>query len=128
MTFIRISSESPVPVYQQIVEQIQNLTGSQQLKPGIRLPTVRQLASDLGIAVNTAARAYQTLEREGIIETRGRHGTIVAARGHPRYSGAECRRRLSESIDQALVTGYHLGLSRDEIRTVFEERLEAFRL
>lgn len=48
------------------------------LTPGERLPTVRELAGELGLAVNTVARAYRELEGAGIIETRGRHGTFVA--------------------------------------------------
>jgi DNA-binding transcriptional regulator YhcF (GntR family) len=48
------------------------------LSPGTKLPTVRQLAGELGLAVNTVARAYRELEVAGILETRGRHGTFVA--------------------------------------------------
>ena len=47
--------------------------------PGTRLPTVRRLAGDLGLAVNTVARAYRELERDGLVVTRGRNGTVVAA-------------------------------------------------
>jgi DNA-binding transcriptional regulator YhcF (GntR family) len=49
------------------------------LAPGTRLPPVRRLAEDLGLAANTVARAYRELEAAGVVETRGRHGTVVAA-------------------------------------------------
>lgn len=128
MAFVRVSLDSSVPIYRQIVDQLKDLVAGQQLKPGMQLPTVRQLATDLGIAVNTVARAFRELEREGIIVTGGRRGSVVAPRDHPRYSEAERYRRLSQALDQALVAGYHLRFSREEIRQIFEERLSAFEL
>jgi len=79
-----LDPSSPVPPYEQVRSQIadQALTG--ELPPGHRLPTVRRLAEDLGIAVNTVARAYRELEQDGVVVTRGRHGTFVAVRGQDR--------------------------------------------
>lgn len=73
-----IDTDSPTPPYEQVRSQVVALVRSSDLTPGTRLPTVRRLAGDLGIAANTVARAYRELERGGIVETRGRHGTFVA--------------------------------------------------
>ena len=70
---------SPVPPYEQVRAQLARLVHSGELVPGTRLPTVRRLAGDLGLAANTVARAYRELERDGLITTRGRNGTVVAA-------------------------------------------------
>jgi DNA-binding transcriptional regulator YhcF (GntR family) len=73
-----IDQQSVVPPYEQILDQIAALVRDRRLAPGARLPTVRRLADDLGLAPNTVARAYRELERHGVVETRGRRGTFVA--------------------------------------------------
>ena len=75
---IRIDPESRVPLYAQIVEQIQAHIAAGQLTPGDQLPTIRQLAADLRINFNTVVRAYLELEREGLISTQRGRGTFVA--------------------------------------------------
>ena len=75
---IRIDSGSPVPPYEQVRAQLAAQIIDRELAVGTRLPTVRRLAADLGLAVNTVARAYRELEGAGLVETRGRHGTVVA--------------------------------------------------
>src|SRR3954462_7611630 len=66
------------PLFDQLRSQIIEGIRSGRLEPGTRLPTVRELASELSMAVNTVARAYRELETAGILETRGRFGTFVA--------------------------------------------------
>ena len=73
-----IDPESPAPPFEQIRTQVVELVHGGKLAPGSRLPTVRRLATDLGVAANTVARAYRELEQAGVVETRGRHGTFVA--------------------------------------------------
>ena len=75
---IRIDPASAVPPYEQVRGQLARMIGDGRLPVGTRLPAVRQLATDLGLAVNTVARAYRELEGAGLVETRGRHGTVVA--------------------------------------------------
>jgi len=65
------------PPYEQIRVQVARQVEDGRLQPGDRLPTVRRLAEDLGIAANTVARAYRELEHGGVIETRGRAGSFV---------------------------------------------------
>jgi DNA-binding transcriptional regulator YhcF (GntR family) len=78
---IEIDPASSTPPYEQLRAQILAAINSGELAPGDRLPTVRKLAGDLGLAPNTAARAYRELEADAIIETRGRNGSYVKAQG-----------------------------------------------
>ncbi|MFF1828916.1 GntR family transcriptional regulator [Paenarthrobacter sp. NPDC058040] len=74
---ITIDLADPVPPYEQIRRQLSSLITVGALAPGSRLPTVRSLAADLGIAAGTVARAYKELEQSGLIEARRRNGTVV---------------------------------------------------
>ena len=76
---ISVDPSSAVPPYEQVRLAIAAEVRGGQLVPGARLPTVRRLASDLGLAPNTVARAYRELEQDQVVETRGRNGTFVAA-------------------------------------------------
>ncbi len=75
---LRIDPASSAPPYEQLRDQIEALTRVGELAAGDRLPTVRRLAGDLGIAPGTVARAYRELELNGLLETRGRAGTFIA--------------------------------------------------
>lgn len=79
---LRVEPDSHVPPYEQIRSQIATMASSGVVSEGSRLPSIRQLASDLGLAGGTVARAYRELEREGVIATRGRHGTFIE-KAHP---------------------------------------------
>ena len=74
---IEISPYSPVPIYQQLISQLREMIQEGKLKQGESLPAIRGLALQLGIAINTVARAYQELEREGLIISNGRKGSFV---------------------------------------------------
>jgi len=76
-----IDPRSGTPPYEQLRAAIVRAVGRGQLGPGTRLPTVRKLADDLGLAPNTVARSYRALERDKVIETRGRHGSFIATFG-----------------------------------------------
>lgn len=76
---IHVDANASVAPYEQVRAQIAELIRSGSLPVGARLPTVRKLAEDLGLAINTVARSYKELEADHLVETRGRHGTIVAA-------------------------------------------------
>jgi GntR family transcriptional regulator len=79
---LELDPRSPVPPYEQLRQQITALLLGGGLAAGDRLPAIRQLANDLGIASGTVARAYRELEGDGVVATKGRHGTIV--QGAPR--------------------------------------------
>ncbi|HLL67195.1 MAG TPA: GntR family transcriptional regulator [Micromonosporaceae bacterium] len=107
---IDIDTDSPVPPYEQVRLGIAARARSGSLPAGTRLPAVRQLAADLGLAANTVARAYRELEQAGLVETRGRHGTVITAQasGVPPEAQrlatayAEQTRRLGVQPEQAL--------------------------
>ncbi|MDG4837652.1 GntR family transcriptional regulator [Micromonospora sp. WMMD967] len=78
---IVVDAASPTPPYEQLRAQLARQIQDRSLTVGTRLPTIRRLAADLGLAVNTVGRAYRELEEAGLIETRGRAGSFVSAAG-----------------------------------------------
>lgn len=86
---IRIDPASPTPPYEQLRSQLVDAVDAGELVAGSRLPTVRRLAEDLGLAPGTVARAYRELELSGFIETRGRNGSFISARGDAREQSAQ---------------------------------------
>ncbi|MFJ8309235.1 MULTISPECIES: GntR family transcriptional regulator [unclassified Streptomyces] len=105
--------------YEQLRAQIADRARSGKLPVGYKLPTVRGLAEELGLAANTVAKAYRALESDGVIETRGRNGTFVAAAGD-----------ASERLAAAAAAAYageakRLGLGRDAARAAVEDALRA---
>jgi DNA-binding transcriptional regulator YhcF (GntR family) len=84
---ISVDLGSPTPPYEQIRLQVSALIAAGGLTAGTRLPAVRSLAADLGLAAGTVARAYKELEQSGLIETRRRNGTVVV--GLPAYGAAD---------------------------------------
>lgn len=100
---ITIDTLAPEAPYEQIREQIRAQVTSGELNPGTRLPTVRRLAGDLGLATNTVARAYRELESLGVIETRGRAGSVVTGDGVERAA----REAAQEFVDRVQALGVH---------------------
>ncbi len=78
MQWVRLDAESNIPLFDQLRTAVIEAIRDGRLAPGTRLPTVRELAGELGLAVNTVARAYRELETAGVVETRRRLGTFVA--------------------------------------------------
>lgn len=76
--WVQVDSGASQPLFDQLRTQIIEAVRGGRLLAGIRLPTVRELAAELGLAVNTVARAYRELETAGIVETKGRFGTFIA--------------------------------------------------
>lgn len=113
----RVDPTSQVPPFEQVRDQLALAVRTGDLAAGDRLPTVRALATDLGLASNTVARAYRELEQAGVIETRGRNGTFVAVHGSDRakeaaLATAAYARRLRE-----------LGITADEAVALVREAL-----
>ncbi len=84
---IVLDAGSAVPAYRQICDQVVAAVRSGALPTGTRLPTVRQLATDLDLAVNTVAKAYKQLEAEGHVATQGRNGTVVLGHAAAQSAG-----------------------------------------
>jgi DNA-binding transcriptional regulator YhcF (GntR family) len=90
---LAIDPGSSVPPFEQLRVQLLERVSSGELAPGAKLPTVRQLADDLGLAPNTVARCYRELERDQIIQTRGRNGSYVSAHGDAAHREAQAAAR-----------------------------------
>ena len=86
---VHVDPASPVPVFEQLRGQIERLVVTGILAPGAALPTIRDLATDLGLARGTVARVYDELARDGLVETRGRHGTRVLGPGRRQADAGE---------------------------------------
>jgi len=112
VTTISIDDTSPVPPFEQLRSQIADTIRSGRMEPGARLPTVRQLAGDLGIAPNTVARAYRALEDEDLVLAHGRNGTrVVDSDDLPNTRRADL---LSQAAKRYLSEARRLGADIDE--------------
>lgn len=109
---LTVDPGSAVPPYEQIRSQIEAMVATGTLAPGDRLPSIRQLAHDLGIAAGTVARAYTELESAGLVVSRRRTGTVVA--DGVAAPAAERRRRLAEAAEQYARTAALLGVAVDD--------------
>jgi DNA-binding transcriptional regulator YhcF (GntR family) len=122
---VELDETSPVPPYEQIRAQAAAMIGSGALPPGTRLPPIRQLAGDLGLAVNTVARAYRELEAGNLVTSRVRTGTVVAPR-RPQEpderTAADTRRLLTEAVRSFAATTRRLGIAdHDALAAVVAE-------
>lgn len=110
---LTVDLTSPVPPYEQLRAQIAGLIAAGQLRPEDRLPSVRQLAADLGLAGGTIARAYRELEQAGLVEGRGRHGTVV--KPDPAFSPEKRghQQELAAAADKLARVARNLGLGDD---------------
>lgn len=108
MPLVTIDDEAADPPYAQVREQVRAKVDAGELPAGTRLPPVRTLATELGLAVNTVARAYRELEALGVIETRGRAGSVVTGGGverAAREAAAEFAERMRElGVDRSEAT------------------------
>jgi GntR family transcriptional regulator len=120
MLTIEINHKKGLPIYLQIIEQIKHLIATGKLSIGDQLPTVRMLAVQLSINVNTVAKAYTELEWTGIVETRQGIGTFVKKQ-EAVLTAEERAKKLrfitSKFLDEALMYRYSI----QEIKTVIEE-------
>lgn len=105
---ITIDAASGQPPFEQVRSQLARKISDRTLAVGTRLPTVRALATELGLAANTVARAYRELEEAGMVETRGRAGTFVSALGE------SSRVALREAASDYANTARSLGIDPDE--------------
>ncbi|TGB11031.1 GntR family transcriptional regulator [Streptomyces sp. MZ04] len=111
------------PPYEQVRAQIAEQARGGVLPVGYKLPTVRGLAQELGLAANTVAKAYRALEADGVIETRGRHGTFVAAAGDAaaREASAAAQAFAERAQRLGLSEGAALDAARDALRAAYGE-------
>ncbi|PKM83816.1 MAG: GntR family transcriptional regulator [Firmicutes bacterium HGW-Firmicutes-13] len=114
---------SGVPIYKQIIKQIKHAAAGGLLTPGEQLPSVRELSESLTINPNTVSKAYQELEREGVIKIIHGVGTFVS---HEKISMDEAKKEdlIKSYIQQLFTEAYHLGLSKERLKKLFWEAYE----
>lgn len=108
---LTVDAASSTPVHEQIHDQIERLVLGGALPAKTRLPSIRQLAADLGVAAGTVARAYRDLERDGVLITRRPQGTFVSGRAR---ASKERRVALQELAERFASQAAQLGATADE--------------
>lgn len=119
---LRVLTTDPTPPYEQLRRQLTELISSGVLAPGDRLPPLRQLAADLGLAVGTVARSYRELETAGLVRSRRGGGTRVQATNDPVDPGRTAA-ALRESAESFVQQARLLGATNGEVRAAVEETL-----
>ena len=120
---LEIDAKSGVPFYRQIIEQVKFALARDDLAPGDRLPTVRQLAVDLSINPNTVIRAYRELELEGIIESHQGSGTFVGQRALE-VDPLEKKRMLDQILTDLLARASSYGFTIEAVLAGLSRRKE----
>jgi len=117
----RLSATDGVPVYRQIVNQVKYMVASGRLQPGQELPPIRALAERLVINPNTVVRAYNELQRDGVVESRHGSGTYISepAEKPSRESSAKV---LVPKIDSLLADASHLKVPLEDTLALVRER------
>ena len=123
---IHLSKNDGVPVYLQIVRQVQYLVAAGRLAPDQELPPIRVLADRLVINPNTVARAYRELETAGVVYKRGTAGTYVSAAGSP-LARRERLKILTGRIDALLAEARQMGVGLDELLDLVRRRDQALK-
>jgi GntR family transcriptional regulator len=117
--YITIDESDGRPVYRQVADEIKGLIARGELREGMALPPVRQVAADLGVNLNTIAAAYRELQKEGLVKVRHGSGAIVAARRVAQQNDTELRKSLRASLAHLVLA----GLPRAEIVEIVNEEI-----
>ena len=116
--YLTVDFEDKRPLYQQVIDGIKELIARGALKEGMSLPSVRQVAGDLGVNLNTIAAAYRQLQEEGLVDVRHGAGAVVKARRTESAGEDELRKGLRAVLTELVLAG--LG-ERDIVSRVREE-------
>lgn len=121
---LNLDFHSGLPIYTQIVNQIQSQLVNGILKPGDQLPTVRALASELRVNFNTVARAYRILDEERIISTQQGRGTYIMEVPPPEISEKLRQESLAELTQRFINEAFRLGFLEREVSKMVKDRLK----
>ncbi len=119
---LSVSMDDPTPPYEQLRRQFTVLIGTRVLTPGTRLPPLRQLAGDLGLAVGTVARTYRELESAGLIHSRRGAGTRVTQH-IPADAATDTTTHLTSILTAAVSQALTLGATPELIHSVVDDAL-----
>jgi GntR family transcriptional regulator len=119
--FIAIDDNDPRPVYLQIAASIKEQIQKGMLKPGDELPSVRNLARDLGINLHTARHAYQLLREQGVVQLRlGSRARIAPLRAAP-ADRMEIEKKVAPRLRELVTDAFHLGITPQQFRQLVNE-------
>jgi GntR family transcriptional regulator len=121
--FIRVETSSGMPITRQIADQVRGHCAGGTLRPGDRLPSVRELARDLAVNPNTVLRVYERLTAEGLLERRHGDGTYVADRLPAGRLKAE-RELLRQDVDRLVRRAGDLGVADADLRALLDAALD----
>ena len=124
---LQLDFHSGLPIYTQIVNQIQSQLVNGILKPGDQLPTVRSLASELRVNFNTVARAYRILDEARIISTQQGRGTYITEIPPPEVTEKLRKESLSELTQRYISEAYRLGFSEREVSQMVRDSLKLWK-
>lgn len=124
---LQLDSHSGLPIYTQIVNQIQSQLVNGILKPGDQLPTVRALAQELRVNFNTVARAYRMLDEARIISTQQGRGTYITEIPPPEVSEKLRHESLSALTHRFINEAFRLGFSEREVSQMVRDSLKAWK-
>jgi molybdate-binding protein/DNA-binding transcriptional regulator YhcF (GntR family) len=124
---IKLDSNSSTPLYQQIAAKLRQLIATEQVKPGDRLPSIRQLSQTLNVNPNTVCRAYLELEQEQILTSRRGGGTTVNSRGESPAIKVTRQKKLLDNVNEDIVNTLSQGYSPEELESAFYLSLARWR-
>jgi len=119
--YVSLDMDDPTPIYEQLILSIKELVNRGDLKPGDSLPTVRQLAQDLGVNLNTVARAYRELAGRGVLSVRQGRGAYVTS--HKARPSAADRKSLSKRLKGLVNEAVFFGIGPRELHTMLDSEL-----
>ncbi|MBU9714786.1 GntR family transcriptional regulator [Evansella tamaricis] len=122
--YFNIDPRKNTPLYEQIIHQVKEMCAKGILLPNEKLPSVRELSSQMVINPNTVSKAYQELERQGVIVTIRGRGTFISEEFHQTYD-PRLVEKLKQSLKQMIIDSHYAGISKEEltewIEKVYEE-------
>ena len=124
---LHIDFRSGLPIYTQIVNQVQSKVAGGVLEPGEQLPTVRALAEELRVNFNTVARAYRILDEARIISTQQGRGTFITEIPPPKVTEKLRKESLQALTERYLNEAMRLEFSEDEITEMIAEQIKAWK-
>ena len=117
---IKIDSRNSRPIYEQIIDSIKENILKGILRPGDKLPSVREMSSMITANPNTVSRAYMELERQGVTETLRGKGTFVSSNYKPKVE-EESMEKLKDDIKKIIVEAYYMGIEKEDMIQIIDD-------
>jgi GntR family transcriptional regulator len=121
--FVRIEPTSAVPIYRQIIDQVKYQVATGVLKQGDRVPSVRQLASQLAVNQNTVLKVYNELCRDNVLRIERGNGTFVSA-GKQTIAAAQRKKTVANALREAVVQAVHLAVGIEQMKELLEREYQ----